>query len=160
MEPKKNFVVSAGFSYRTLESASPTFSLDYYTTLPSTANPTGVIKGDVKQSEANIQFEYMPNRKTIGFGVERDLVDSPFSHFFVNFSYGLKGVLNSDFAYEKIQVFYKQPIIIGPLGRSNIILETGKTFGTIPLGLMSVIPGNQTYFTIENTFSNLNFSNS
>jgi hypothetical protein len=36
-------------------------------------------------------------------------------------------------------------------------LETGKTFGTIPLGLMSVIPGNQTYFTIENTFSNLNF---
>jgi hypothetical protein len=26
-----------------------------------------------------------------------------------------------------------------------------------PLGLLSVIPGNQTYFTIENTFSNLNF---
>ena len=36
-------------------------------------------------------------------------------------------------------------------------MEVGKTFGTIPLGLMSVIPGNQTYFTIENTFSNLNF---
>jgi hypothetical protein len=33
-------------------------------------------------------------------------------------------------------------------------MEVGKTFGTIPLGLMSVIPGNQTYFTIENTFSN------
>ncbi|MNQ94913.1 hypothetical protein D3C85_1104530 [compost metagenome] len=99
----------------------------------------------------------MPNRKTIGFGVERDLVDSPFSHFFVNFSYGLKGVFNSDFAYEKIQIYYKQPIIIGPLGRSNIILETGKIFGTIPLGLMSVIPGNQTYWTIENTFSNLDF---
>jgi hypothetical protein len=31
-----------------------------------------------------------------------------------------------------------------------------ETFGTIPLGLMSD-PGNQTYFTIENTFSNLNF---
>jgi hypothetical protein len=36
-------------------------------------------------------------------------------------------------------------------------MELGKTFGTVPLGLMSVIPGNQTYFTIENTFSNLNF---
>jgi hypothetical protein len=33
----------------------------------------------------------------------------------------------------------------------------GKTFGKVPLGLLSVIPGNQTYFTIENTFSNLNF---
>ncbi len=139
MEPKKNFIVSAGLSYRTLESASKTFSLDYYTTLPTAANPAGVVESMVKQSEANIQFEFMPNRKTIGYGVERSLVDSPFSHFFVNFSYGLKGVFDSDFAYEKIQVFYRQPIIIGPLGRTNITIETGKTFGTIPLGLMSVI---------------------
>jgi hypothetical protein len=62
-------------------------------------------------------------------------------------------LLNSDFQYEKIQLYYK-PIVIGPLGRSNV-MEVGKTFGTIPLGLMSVIPGNQTYFTIENTFSNI-----
>jgi hypothetical protein len=97
------------------------------------------------------------NGKTIGFGVERDIVDSPFSRVFVNFSHGFKGVLNSDFRYDKIQVYYKQPFIIGPLGRTNLILEAGKTFGTIPLGLMSVIPGNQTYFSIENTFNNLNF---
>jgi hypothetical protein len=37
-----------------------------------------------------------------------------------------------------------------------VTVEMGKTFGTIPLGLLSVIPGNQTYFTIENTFS-INF---
>ena len=157
IEPVKNLTFQLGLSYRTLESASSTFSLDYYTTLPTAANPAGVIANKVTQSEANIQFEFMPNRKTIGFGVERNIVDSPFSHFFVNFSYGLKGVLNSDFAYQKVQLFYKQPIIIGPLGRSNIIIETGKTFGTIPLGLMSVIPGNQTYFTIRNTFNLLNF---
>ena len=33
----------------------------------------------------------------------------------------------------------------------------GKTFGKVPLGLMSIVPGNQTYFIIGNTFSNLNF---
>jgi hypothetical protein len=38
-------------------------------------------------------------------------------------------------------------------------VELGKTFGKIPLGLMSVVPGNQTYFIIDNTFSNLNFMN-
>lgn len=157
IEPVKNLIFQTGFSYRTLESASPIFSLDYYTTLPSTTNPAGTVKSDVKQSEANIQIEYMPNRKTIGFGVERDVVDSPYSRFFVNYSHGFKGVLDSDFKYEKLQLYYKQPIIIGPLGRTNFILEAGKTFGTIPLGLMSVIPGNQTYFSIENTFSNLNF---
>jgi hypothetical protein len=75
-------------------------------------------------------------------------VDSPYSRFYVNYSKVLRGLLNSDFQYEKIQLYYKQPIVIGPLGRSNVIMEVGKTFGTIPLGLMSV--RNQTYFTIEN----------
>tara|TARA_R110000868_G_scaffold44179_3_gene147830 strand:+ start:404 stop:2881 length:2478 start_codon:yes stop_codon:yes gene_type:complete len=152
MEPIKNLTFQAGFSYRTLESASPTFSLDYFTDATNTTT-----KSDVKQSEVNFQVEYTPNRKTIAYGVERSNVDSPFSRFYVNYSHGFKGLLNSDFKYEKIQLYYKQPIIIGPLGRSNVIMEVGKTFGTIPLGLMSVIPGNQTYFTIENTFSNLNF---
>lgn len=152
IEPIKNLTFQAGVSYRTLESASPTFSLDYYTDI---ANE--ITKSDVKQSEANFQIEYSPKRKTIGFGVERSNVDSPFSRFFINYSHGFKGLLNSDFKYDKVQLYYKQPIIIGPLGRTNIIMEVGKTFGKVPLGLLSVIPGNQTYFTIENTFSNLNF---
>jgi hypothetical protein len=152
IEPVKNLIFQLGISHRTLASASPTFSLDYYTNASQTTT-----QSEVKQSEANIQIEFMPNRKTIGYGVERDVVDNPYSRFFVNYSHGFKGVLNSDFKYEKLQLYYKQPIIIGPLGRTNITMELGKTFGTIPLGLMSVIPGNQTYFTIENTFSNLNF---
>jgi hypothetical protein len=152
IEPVKNLIFQTGFSYRTLESASKTFSLDYYSDAAHT-----VAKSDVKQSEVNFQVEYTPNKKTIGFGVDRYDVDSPFSRIFINYSHGFKGLLNSDFKYEKIQLYYKQPIIIGPLGRTNVIVEVGKTFGTIPLGLMSVIPGNQTYFTIGNTFSNLNF---
>ena len=152
IEPVKNLIFQLGISHRTLVSASPTFSLDYFTDLSRTTT-----QSDVKQSEANIQIEFMPNRRTIGYGVERDVVDNPYSRFFINYSHGFKGVLNSDFKYEKLQLYYKQPIIIGPLGRTNITMELGKTFGTIPLGLMSVIPGNQTYFTIENTFSNLNF---
>lgn len=152
IEPVKNLTFQTGFSYRTLQSASKTFSLDYYTDAAHT-----ITKSDVKQSEVNLQIEYTPKRKTIGFAVERENVDSPYSRFFVNYSHGFKGLLDSDFQYEKLQLYYKQPIIIGPLGRTNIIMELGKTFGTVPLGLMSVIPGNQTYFTIENTFSNLNF---
>ena len=157
IEPMKNWTFQTGISHRTLASASPTFSLDYYTTLPTTNNPAGVIKSEIKQSEANVEIEYTPNRKTIGFGVERNIVDSPYSRVFINFSHGFKGILDSDFKYDKVQIYYKQPFVIGPLGRTNLILEAGKTFGTIPLGLMSIIPGNQTYFSIQNTFNNLNF---
>ena len=152
IEPVKNLIFQMGFSYRTLESASPTFSLNYFKDDTYTTT-----KSQVKQSEINFQVEYTPRKKYVGFGVERLWVDSPFTRVFVNFSQGIKGVLNSDFDYKKLQLYYKQPIIIGPLGRTNLTMELGKTFGTIPLGLMSIIPGNQTYFQIENTFANLNY---
>jgi ribosomal protein L14E/L6E/L27E len=152
IEPIKNFTMQLGFSYRTLESASDTFSLDYFND-----NTFTTTNSEVKQSEINLQFEYTPKRKTIGYGVERREVDSPYSRFFVSYSQGLKGFIDSDFDYQKIQLYYKQPIIIGAIGRSNFTVELGKTFGQVPLGLMSVVPGNQTYFIIDNTFNNLNF---
>ncbi|MFY7740746.1 MAG: DUF5686 family protein [Flavobacterium sp.] len=152
IEPVKNLIFQTGFSYRTLESASPTFSLDYYSDDTYTTT-----KSEVKQSEVNLQVEYTPGKKTVGYGVERLNVDNPYSRFFVNYSQGFKGLIDSDFDYSKLQLYYKQPITIGPLGRTNLTMELGKTFGQVPLGLMSVVPGNQTYFIIGNTFSNLNF---
>lgn len=152
IEPIKNLIFKTGFSYRTLESASPTFSLDYYSDDTYTTT-----KSEVKQSEVNLQVEYTPGKKTVGYGVERLNVDNPYSRFFVNYSQGFKGLIDSDFDYSKLQLYYKQPITIGPLGRTNLTMELGKTFGQVPLGLMSVIPGNQTYFIIGNTFNNLNF---
>jgi hypothetical protein len=152
IEPIKNVTLQLGFSYRTLESASDTFKLDYFTdaTLTNT-------KSKVTQSELNFQIEMTPKRKTIGYGVERRDIDSPFSRIFINYGQGFKGFINSDFDYQKIQLYYKQPIVIGAIGRSNFTMELGKTFGQVPLGLMSVVPGNQTLFIIDNTFSNLNF---
>lgn len=157
IEPYKNLTFQAGVTYKTLESASPVFSLDYYTSLPSTQNPNGEISSTTKQSEFNIQVQYTPNRRTIAYGVERSIASTPYTTLFLNYSQGYKGIMNSDFNYRKLEFYYKQPIIIGPLGRSNLILEVGKTFGTIPLGLLSIVPGNQTLFTVENTFSNLNY---
>jgi hypothetical protein len=135
-----------------LESASDTFKLDYYTdaTLTNT-------KSKVTQSELNFQIEMTPKKKTIGYGVERRDIDSPYSRIFINYGQGFKGFINSDFDYQKIQLYYKQPVVIGAIGRSNFTMELGKTFGQVPLGLMSVVPGNQTLFIIDNTFSNLNF---
>ena len=152
IEPVKNLVIGTGFSYRTLVSASPTFKLDYYTDDTQTTT-----KDNVKQSEFNVQVEYNHKKKYVGYGVERLYVDSPYSRIFVSYSQGVKGVMDSDFDYQKMQLYYKQPFTIGPLGRTNITLEAGKTYGKIPLGLLSVIPGNQSYFNIENTFNNLNY---
>ena len=152
IEPVKNLIFQTNFSYRTLKSASDEFSLDYYTDLTQTE-----IKSEVKQSEINLVLEYTPGRKTVGYGVDRLEVDNNYARFFISYSNGLKGVMNSDFNYQKLQLFYRQPVLIGGFGRLFSTFETGKIFGEVPLGLMGVIPGNQSWFLIENTYNLLDY---
>jgi len=152
IEPVKNLIFQTNFSYRTLESASDEFSLNYYTDLTQTE-----IKSEVKQSEINLVLEYTPGRKTVGYGVDRLEVDNNYARFFISYSNGLKGVMNSDFNYQKLQLFYRQPVLIGGFGRLFSTFETGKIFGEVPLGLMGVIPGNQSWFLIENTYNLLDY---
>ncbi|WP_294822741.1 DUF5686 and carboxypeptidase-like regulatory domain-containing protein [uncultured Flavobacterium sp.] len=154
IEPLKNFTLRTSLNYRTLKSASPTFSLDYYIDPWDHSKGT---EGFVQQYEYNAQIDYTPGRRTIGYGVERSDVDLNYARLFLNFSQGVKGIFNSDFDYQKVQFFYRQPVLVGGFGRLFTTLEAGKIFGEVPLGLMGVVPGNQSYFIIENTYNLMNY---
>lgn len=150
MEPVKNLTFQTGFTYRTVKSAWSKFSLDYL-------DDNGVVQSQVKQADLNFMVDYTPKRKTIGHGVERQVVDYNFPRVFINYSHGMKGVFDSDFSYQKLQFYYRHPILIGGFGRLFPTFETGKIFGKVPLGLMGVIPGNQSYFQIDNTYNLMNY---
>ena len=152
VEPFRNFITRLSGTYRTLESASPTFSLDYYTDDTQTTTASGV-----RQFETALSLSYFPKREMTGFGVERRVKNDDFARLFAQVTQGDKSILNGDFDYTKLQFSYLQPWAIGGFGRLYTTVEVGKTFGKVPLGLMSVVPGNQTYFSIYNTFSQLDF---
>jgi len=152
MEPWRNVVMRLSANYRTLESASKTFSLNYF----DSESPTG-IASEIKQFETSFSMSYFPGRKMTGFGVERHDANDDYSRIFTQISRGDKNVLNGDFDYTKLQFSYLQPWQIGGFGRLYSTIEVGKTFGDVPLGLLSVVPGNQSYFSIYNTFSQLDF---
>lgn len=152
MEPWRNFILRLGANYRTLESASDTFSLDYF----DDESPSG-IASEVKQFETTLSMSYFPGRKMTGFGVERHDANDDYSRLFAQVSFGDKSVFNGDFDYTKVQLSYLQPWQIGGFGRLYSTVEVGKTYGEVPLGLLSVVPGNQSYFSIYNTFSQLDF---
>lgn len=149
LEPWRNVVFRLGGNYRTLESASPTFSLDYITADGE--------ESVIKQYESTFSVQYLPKRKMTGFGVERREANDDFARIFAQVSLGDKSILNGDFDYTKLQMSYIQPMQVGGFGRLTTSIEAGKTFGEVPLGLLSVIPGNQSYFSIYNTFSQLDF---
>ena len=153
LEPFKNFTVRLGANYRELKPASEGFSLDYYVNEERT-----LVDQEINQTEISTIFTWTPGKKVSGYGVERNVVnEEDFPTLFLNYSLGVKDVFNSDFDYKKLQFFYNQPLLVGGLGRSQVSLEAGKTFGAVPLGLLSVVPGNQTYFALYNTFPTLDF---
>jgi hypothetical protein len=151
-EPLRNFVTRLSGTYKTLESASSTFSLDYFTDATQTET-----KSEIKQYESALSLSYFPKREMTGFGVERRNKNDDFARLFAQVTVGDPSLFNSDFDYKKLQFSYYQPWALGGFGRLTTSIEVGKTYGDIPLGLMSVVPGNQSYFSIYNTFSNLDF---
>ncbi len=153
IEPVTNFRIGVGSTFRTLSSALPNdFSLDYV----DADSPTG-IASEIRQFDVNALLIYTPGKRTIGYGVERRDINDNYSTLLLKYTQGLKGPLNSDFDYRRIQFSYGQPWQIGGFGRLFSTLEIGKTFGEIPLGLLSVVPGNQTFFSNYGTFPNLDF---
>lgn len=152
VEPIKNVLFRVGGDYRTLSSASPTFSLDYVDPESSTG-----VSSEIQQFESTLALSYFPGRKMSGFGVERRNANDTYASIFTQLSVGRKDLFKSDFTYTKLQFSYIQPWILGGFGRLYSTIEVGKTFGEVPLGLLSVVPGNQSYFSIYKSFSQLNF---
>ena len=152
LEPVRNLQFRLSGTYKTLSSASDTFSLDYYTDASQTTTASEIV-----QYENAFSVSYYPGRKMTGFGVERHFANDGFPSLFAQVTRGDKGILNSDFDYTKLQFSYIQPWHIGAYGRLTTTLEAGKTFGDVPLGLLNVVPGNQSYFSIYNTFTLLDY---
>ncbi|MCK0144613.1 DUF5686 family protein [Arenibacter sp. F26102] len=153
LEPVTNFRIGVGGSYRTLSSALPNaFNLDYI----DPSSPTG-ISSEINQFDLSTVLIYTPGKRTIGNGVERKDVNDNYSTLFLSYTNGIKNFMDSDFDFKKVQFSYTQPWQVGGLGRLLSTVEIGKTYGEVPLGLLNAIPGNQTFFSVYNTFSNLDF---
>lgn len=152
-EPLYNWEIRLNGSYRTIKSANPTgFSLDYR--VPGSDE----IRGQVNQSMLTLSTTFTPGRKTSNYGVDRTIInDGDFPILYVNYSRGIEDLLGSDFNYDRAQFYYTHPFNIGGFGRLTARIEAGKTFGQVPLALLDVIPGNQTYFNISGAFNTMNF---
>ena len=151
METAKNFIFRVTGSYRTLRSATETFNIDYF-------DEDGNIQSETKQTELELGVNYTPHRKTSGFGVGRNVInEGDFPTFFAGYTFGIKDFLESDFEYHRIQALYTQPWNVGGLGKLYTTIEVGKIYGAVSLGLLSPIPGNQTLFSIYNTFNQLDY---
>ncbi len=151
-EPVKNLDFKLSGTYKTMKSAAPDlFNIGYY-------DEKGFIHSNLNQAELEVSLRFTPGRKSVGFGVERSVSNSErFPVVYLSYTKGLKGTFDSDFDFDKLQLFYSHRILMGGLGKLKYVIEVGKTFGAVPLTLLDVVPGNQTLIMSARTFDLLDY---
>ena len=74
----------------------------------------------------------------------------------LEYVYGFKGFLKSQFNYHKLTLAYTQTIPVRTIGRFEMQIQAGKLFGTVPFLLSEVHDGNQTFAYSNTAFNTMN----
>ncbi|MCU7614642.1 DUF5686 family protein [Chryseobacterium sp. GMJ5] len=150
IEPWKNFQVRVDGTMQSIKSANPGgFNLMYYR--------NGDLRKTVNDSHVTISLIARPGAKFSQTGVDRYEHGTLAPTIVLKYTRGIEGLFNADFNYNKLQFMFYKPILLGSWGKTFFNFEAGKNFDTVPLALQNVIPGNQSYGLVANTFSQLNY---
>lgn len=144
--------IGFNLTHQRIKSAAPKnkFTIDFI-------NSKGENKSMLKNFTTDVYLSFTPGRNVYGYGVEQRFGRNLYPSLVINYQQGYKGFLGSDFNYNKLQIQYSQPILLDRFGLLDATVEVGKTFGKVPITLLSPIPANQSYSLIRNTFSLLNY---
>ncbi len=103
----------------------------------------------------NTRFAY--NEKYISGEFFRKSIGSVYPIVSLDFIYGFKNVLGSDYDYLKTELNIKHHFNINPLGRLNYTIQAGKIWGELPYPLLRLHEGNETYAFDEYSFNMMNY---
>lgn len=150
IEPWKNFQIKLDGTLQSIKSANPNgFNLMYYR--------NGDLRQTVNDSHVTLSLIARPGAKFSQTGVDRYEHGTLAPTIVLKYTRGIEGLFNADYNYNKLQFMFYKPMLIGSWGKSLLSFEAGKNFDTVPLALQNVIPGNQSYGLVQNTFAQLNY---
>jgi hypothetical protein len=121
------------------------------------ANPGGNLER-VIASEAIIRGRYAYGEKFIDGVFGRTSLSTKYPKMMLQYTHGFKGVMGSQFNYDRLSASYNHYFNTAPLGWMRYDLRFGKTFsqGPLPYLLLEVMPGNETYMIEPNNFNTMN----
>lgn len=150
IEPWKNFQVRVDGTMQSIKSANPSgFSLMYYR--------NGDLRKTTIDSHVTVSLIARPGATFSQTGVDRYEHGTLAPTIVLKYTRGIDGLFNADFNYNKLQFMFYKPILLGSWGKTLLNFEAGKNFDTVPLALQNIIPGNQSYGIVPNTFAQLNY---
>lgn len=150
IEPWKNIQIRVDGVMQSIKSAIPEkFNLMYY--------QNGNLRKTVNDSHVTISLIAKPGAKFSQTGIDRYQHSNLAPTIVLRYTRGIEGLFNADFNYDKLQLMFYKPFLIGSMGKTVVNFEAGKNFNTVPLALQNIIPANLSYGLVPNTFSQLNY---
>ncbi len=151
IDPWKNFTIRLDGNYQTTRAGDPKlFNIGYI-------NEKGWFEEHLIDTNVSLSIIARPGAKFSRFGIDRYEHTTLAPTIMLRYTKGFSGLFNSQFDYDKIQFFFSKPILVGSFGRSDLVFEAGKIFQGVPLSLLSVIPGNESYGQVPGTFSQIDY---
>ena len=148
--------MSRGFgaeaSYK-FESFDPQFDFNYYVDEPGSETAS-----TYEVSEATLSVRYAKDEVFVINDNERmSLGTVRWPAFNLDYTYGMKGVIGSDFEYHKIKLGIEKKQKMGLLGVADISLTGGYIYGELPYPLLYNTIGNETNFYVDFAYNLMNY---
>ena len=112
---------------------------------------------NITTSEVTIYTRFAFKEKFVSGEFERISLGTKYPILEIAYSFGMKGVFQSDYEYQKLVARVSDKVRFGPLGFMRITAEAGKILGTLPYPLLQLHQGNETFFYDETAFNTMNF---
>jgi len=149
----KGFTQRIGARYFTFD---PTFNYAYYD------NPKDIPNSGLRQSfttsEIIIESRYARDELFIQSDNDRySLGTTKWPVITLRYTKGIKGLLQSDFDYQKIRLSLYKRVRFGPLGTGYVNLAGEYIFSTLPYPLLGLHLGNQTPIYSSVTYNLMNY---
>ncbi len=147
-----NVGFSAEASYK-YESFDPQFDFNYYVNEPGeeTASNYTVSEATVSMRYAKDEVFVINDNQRLSLGTVK------WPAFNLDYTYGMRGFLNSDFEYHKIRLGVEKKQKMGFLGVANVSLTGGYIYGDLPYPLLYNAIGNETFFYVDFAYNLMNY---
>jgi hypothetical protein len=143
----------SGFSYNLIyenKVQRPLGTLEF-TTIDS------IYTNDVKTDNFSLNLRFAPNEQYYQGKNFRVPIPNKYPKFELRLTQGIKGLVNGENEYTRVSSNISKRFYLAQLGFTDIELEGGKIFGSVPFPLLNLPPANQSFFLQEPSFNMMNF---
>lgn len=112
---------------------------------------------DIRTTEFGVHLRFAPNEKFYQGANYRRPIINRYPIFNLYYTHGDKNLLQGQYTYNVVQLKASKYFFTAPLGWAQVVLEGGRTFGTVPFPLLTMHRANQTYSYQPESYNLMNF---